>query len=58
MTRPLLAIIGGTGALGTGLAMRWASAGYPVIIGSREAARAAAAAAAIPPGNGAPAPRG
>ena len=32
---PVLAIIGGTGALGTGLARRWLDAGYPVIIGSR-----------------------
>ena len=30
-----IAILGGTGALGTGLALRWAAAGYPVIIGSR-----------------------
>lgn len=32
---PVLAIIGGTGDLGTGLARRWAQAGYSVIIGSR-----------------------
>jgi NADPH-dependent F420 reductase len=57
-TRPLLAVIGGTGALGTGLAMRWAAAGYPVIIGSRDAAKAEAAASAIRPGGGAPAVRG
>lgn len=31
-----IAIIGGTGALGTGLARRWAQAGFPVIIGSRK----------------------
>jgi 8-hydroxy-5-deazaflavin:NADPH oxidoreductase len=30
-----IAILGGTGALGTGLARRWAEAGYPIIIGSR-----------------------
>jgi NADPH-dependent F420 reductase len=35
MTKPVIAIIGGTGALGTGLARRWSGAGYPVIIGSR-----------------------
>ncbi len=35
-----IAIIGGTGALGAGLAMRWARAGHKVIVGSREAARA------------------
>ncbi|MFT5483851.1 MAG: NADPH-dependent F420 reductase [Halieaceae bacterium] len=32
---PILAILGGTGDLGTGLARRWAQAGYEVIIGSR-----------------------
>jgi len=32
---PVLAILGGTGDLGTGLARRWAQAGYRVIIGSR-----------------------
>lgn len=32
---PILAILGGTGELGTGLARRWAQAGYRVIIGSR-----------------------
>lgn len=33
--KPTIAVIGGTGALGSGLAMRWAHAGYSVIIGSR-----------------------
>ena len=33
-------IIGGTGALGYGLALRWGRAGQPVVIGSREAGRA------------------
>jgi NADPH-dependent F420 reductase len=37
-------IIGGTGALGYGLALRWAREGVPVVIGSRDAARAAEAA--------------
>ena len=32
---PTIAILGGTGDLGTGLAQRWAQAGYRVIIGSR-----------------------
>lgn len=32
---PTVAILGGTGDLGTGLARRWAQAGYRVIIGSR-----------------------
>ena len=45
-------IIGGTGALGYGLALRWATAGVPIVIGSRDAARAAEAAervgAAVP----------
>jgi len=36
-------IIGGTGALGFGLAVRWARAGIPVVIGSRDASRAAEA---------------
>lgn len=34
-------IIGGTGALGFGLGLRWAKAGVPVVIGSRDAGRAA-----------------
>jgi 8-hydroxy-5-deazaflavin:NADPH oxidoreductase len=37
-------IIGGTGALGYGLAMRWARAGRAVVIGSRSAERAEEAA--------------
>jgi 8-hydroxy-5-deazaflavin:NADPH oxidoreductase len=37
-------IIGGTGALGYGLALRWTSAGVPVVIGSRSAERAVEAA--------------
>jgi NADPH-dependent F420 reductase len=40
-------IIGGTGALGWGLAMRWARAGQPVVIGSRSIDRAAEAAARV-----------
>ena len=39
-----VAVIGGTGDQGWGLALRWAAAGRRVLIGSREAARAAAAA--------------
>jgi NADPH-dependent F420 reductase len=42
---PLLAILGGTGDLGTGLARRWAQAGYEVIIGSRTQEKADAAVA-------------
>ena len=56
--RPVLAILGGTGALGSGLARRWAAAGYPVVLGSRTRDKAAAAAAGIKPGNGAPPVRG
>ncbi len=40
-------IIGGTGALGYGLAVRWAKAGVPVVIGSRDTARAAEAAGKV-----------
>lgn len=39
-----ISVIGGTGELGGGLALRWARAGHPVIIGSRDASRAADAA--------------
>ncbi len=39
-----IAVIGGTGGQGFGLAARWAKAGYPVIIGSRARERAEAAA--------------
>jgi NADPH-dependent F420 reductase len=39
-----VAIIGATGALGFGLAVRWGVAGVPVIIGSRDADRAVEAA--------------
>lgn len=42
-----IAILGGTGREGSGLALRWAKAGYNVIIGSRSAERAAQAAAEI-----------
>jgi len=40
-------IIGGTGALGAGLARRWAKAGAPIVIGSRDAGRAEEAAAKV-----------
>lgn len=42
-----VAIIGGTGDLGFGLAQRWAKAGVSLIIGSREAAKAVEAAGRI-----------
>jgi NADPH-dependent F420 reductase len=38
--KPRLAILGGTGREGTGLALRWAQAGYAVVIGSRESEKA------------------
>ncbi len=40
MPKPMIAVIGGTGAEGSGLALRWAAAGYPVVIGSRSAEKA------------------
>jgi 8-hydroxy-5-deazaflavin:NADPH oxidoreductase len=40
-------IIGGTGALGYGLAYRWALAGKPVVLGSRDQGRAREAAAKL-----------
>ena len=40
-------IVGGTGALGAGLALRWAKAGQAIAIGSRSAERAEEAAARI-----------
>ena len=39
---PVIAILGGTGKEGPGLALRWASAGYPIIIGSRQTEKALA----------------
>ena len=42
-----IAILGGTGKEGSGLAFRWAHAGHRVILGSRDAARAAAIAAEL-----------
>jgi NADPH-dependent F420 reductase len=44
--RPI-AILGGTGPAGTGLALRWARAGETIIIGSRDAQRAQEAAERI-----------
>ncbi|MBI2816039.1 MAG: NADPH-dependent F420 reductase [Acidobacteria bacterium] len=42
--RETVAILGGTGELGLGLVLRWAAAGIPIIIGSRDTAKAEAAA--------------
>jgi len=36
-----IAVLGGTGKEGSGLVLRWAHSGYRVLIGSRDAARAA-----------------
>lgn len=46
VTEPI-PIVGGTGALGAGLALRWAQAGLPIAIGSRSAERAEQAAAKL-----------
>lgn len=40
----IVTVLGGTGPQGRGLARRWARAGIPVVLGSRSAERAAAAA--------------
>jgi len=45
--RSTIAIIGGTGAEGGGIALRLAKAGHRVLIGSRDAAKAKAAAAEL-----------
>ena len=54
MSRERITLIGGTGDLGYGLAVRWAHAGVPIVIGSRDAGRARDAAervkAAMPAG--------
>ena len=42
--KPVLAILGGTGKEGPGLAMRWGKAGYRIIIGSRQLEKAQATA--------------
>ena len=51
MTNPsmllTIAVLGGTGKEGKGLAYRWAKAGYRVLIGSRTLGKAEAAAAEI-----------
>jgi NADPH-dependent F420 reductase len=44
---PTIAILGGTGKEGPGLAMRWANVGYPIIIGSRKTEKAQAIAAEL-----------
>ena len=44
LEKPTIAIIGGTGDLGSGLARLWARAGYPIMIGSRDKQKAEATA--------------
>ncbi len=46
-SKPTVAIVGGTGALGTGIAGRLAAAGYPVVIGSRTREKAEEAAKSL-----------
>ncbi|HWH29952.1 MAG TPA: NADPH-dependent F420 reductase [Mycobacteriales bacterium] len=43
-----IAVLGGTGPQGRGLARRWALAGHRVVLGSRDAGRAQEAASALP----------
>lgn len=45
--KPVIAILGGTGKEGSGLALRWGFAGYPVIIGSRQLEKAQMVAAEL-----------
>ena len=45
--KPIIAVVGGTGALGGALAGRWARAGYRVIAGSRDANKAREAASQL-----------
>lgn len=46
-TPETIALLGGTGDLGTGLAWRWARAGHRILLGSRTAERAEEAAAKL-----------
>lgn len=46
-TLPTIAVLGGTGNEGGGLALRWANGGYDVIIGSRQQEKAETAAAEL-----------
>ena len=43
----VIAVLGGTGAEGSGLALRWATKGHEVIVGSRSVERASATAAQL-----------
>ncbi|MBV9113200.1 MAG: NADPH-dependent F420 reductase [Hyphomicrobiales bacterium] len=57
-SKPTLAIIGGTGALGSGLAQSFAGAGFPVVIGSRTAEKGAEFAQNLPVVAGTSKPKG
>lgn len=47
MTQPKIAVLGGTGKEGSGLALRWAAAGLRVTLGSRDLEKAQRAAAEL-----------
>ena len=47
MSQVKIAVLGGTGKEGSGLALRWAAAGYDVTLGSRELEKAQRAAAEL-----------
>ena len=56
--RPTIAVVGGTGELGSALAKRWAAAGYPIVLGSRSKQKAQAVAQEMNAGHGSAAVRG
>ena len=56
--RMTIAVLGGSGKEGSGLALRWAHAGHSIVIGSRDAAKAQQAADAINDAVGRDAARG
>ncbi len=58
VARPTIAVLGGAGKEGSGLALRMAHVGYPIVIGSRDAARAEVAAEEINAALGRDAARG
>jgi len=47
LENPVVAVVGGSGAEGSGLALRWAKAGYRVLIGSRNSERSSAKASEL-----------
>ncbi|NQU72157.1 MAG: NADPH-dependent F420 reductase [Rhodospirillales bacterium] len=57
-SKPIIGIIGGTGALGSGLAGRWVAAGYQVLVGSRAADKAVESAGRLASMASGPVPRG